>query len=166
MKILGIHHDSVVDGPGIRDVIFFAGCEHHCKACFSPESWYRDKGYDLSVADIFNELDTRNDVTISGGDPFHRANRKDLADLVSFLKDVGKNIWVYTGYTYEELLEEAKNGDIDILHALIYIDVLVDGEFEIDKKDLALKYRGSSNQRLIDVQKTIDQEKIVELHLM
>lgn len=156
MKILGIHHDSVVDGPGIRDVIFFAGCEHHCKGCFSPESWNRDKGYDLTVEDILKELDDRNDVTISGGDPFHRLNREDLNVLVTAIKErTNKNIWVYTGYTYEELIYD------NTCSALDKIDVLVDGEFHIEEKDLKLKFKGSSNQRIIDIQKTLKEKEIV-----
>ena len=165
MKILGIHKNSVVDGPGIRDVIFFAGCEHHCKGCFSPESWNRDKGYDLSASDIHDELDVRNNVTISGGDPFHKMNRADLAELVDFLHLIGKNIWVYTGYTIEELLEDVKLGDVHTIRALVNIDVLVDGEFHEDEKDLTIKYRGSRNQRLIDISKTIEEGKIIELQI-
>ena len=166
MKILGIHKNSVVDGPGIRDVIFFAGCEHHCKGCFSPESWNRDKGYDLEIQDIVSELDMRNNVTISGGDPFHKKNREDLSKLLCYLKVYeGKNIWVYTGYTFEELLQDIKSGDTTTALALSYIDVIVDGEFHIEEKDLTIKYRGSRNQRLIDVSKTIDEGKIIELHI-
>ena len=166
MKILGIHRNSVVDGPGIRDVIFFAGCEHHCKGCFSPESWNRDKGYDLSVNDIISELDIRNNVTISGGDPFHKNNRDDLSKLVCYLKTLeGKNIWVYTGYTIEELLNDSESGDLAVRLALSYIDVVVDGKFHEDEKDLTIKYRGSRNQRIIDVSKTTHEGKVVELHI-
>ena len=151
MKILGIHHDSVVDGSGIRDVIFFARCSHHCKGCFSPETWTDKYAYDLELNDIISEIDFRNDITISGGDPFNILNREDLLKLTNYLKnEKKKNIWCYTGYTYEELLSD----DL-CLSILKNIDVLVDGEFKEDLKDLSLYFRGSSNQRIIDVQKSL-----------
>lgn len=151
MRVLNILQDSIVDGPGLRTVVFFAGCPHFCKGCHNPESWNRENGLEWSEEEIFTEV-MKNElasVTFSGGEPFLQA--KEIAPLAQRLKQEGKNIWCYTGYLFEHLID---NPDHRAL--LSSIDVLVDGKFEIEKRDLALLYKGSANQRIIHVPKTLE----------
>lgn len=146
MKIMNIIQDSIVDGEGLRTVIFFAGCSHFCKGCHNPSSWNINNGVEVSLEEILKEVKKNplNDVTFSGGDPIYQA--KELVKLAKEIKKLGKNIWCYTGYTIEEL-RSINNKDINEL--LETIDVLVDGRFEIDKLDLSIPFRGSTNQRII-----------------
>lgn len=147
LRVLDILHDSVVDGPGLRTVIFFSGCPHFCKGCHNPESWNIKNGQELTieslVADVLSNPLT--DVTLSGGDPFFQA--AVVKKVAKQLKEAGKNIWAYTGYTLEQLLE--LGGDYTEL--LSYCDVLVDGPFILAKRNLSLDFRGSSNQRIIEL---------------
>lgn len=146
-KVMSIYHDSVVDGEGFRTVIFFAGCPHYCKGCHNPDSWAIKNGTEMTVNEIVNEaLNPLTDITLSGGDPFFQANvTKEVAKR---FKKHGKNIWAYTGWTLEELLTSQ---DQDKLELLSYIDVLVDGRFDLNKRDLTLPFRGSSNQRILEL---------------
>ena len=149
MKVMNIIHDSIVDGEGLRTVVFFAGCLHFCKGCHNPSSWNRENGRDMTIDDIYEEVMSNplTDVTFSGGEPFMQAD--ELQYLVMRLKESGKNIWIYSGYTHDELLTHhnpaCQNG-------LKYCDVLVDGRFELEKRDPKLLFRGSSNQRIIHLQ--------------
>jgi anaerobic ribonucleoside-triphosphate reductase activating protein len=156
MKVMNIIHDSIVDGEGFRSVVFFAGCPHRCQGCHNPESWKMENGKDMNkdqiVVDmISNEL---THVTLSGGEPFMQAT--EVAELAGELKSKGKNIWCYTGYTFETLLKDPQH-----YRLLTQIDIIVDGKFELDKKDLSLLYKGSSNQRIIDVQKSLQEGRII-----
>ena len=145
MRVLNIVHDSIVDGPGLRTVIFFAGCPHHCRGCHNPESWNPKGGIEMTIDEIAAEClsNPLNDVTFSGGDPLYQV--EELAALAVILKANQKNIWCYTGYTYEDL-QEKKDPSISLLFQ--HIDALVDGPFVLAKRDLSLLYRGSSNQRI------------------
>ena len=146
MKVMNIIHDSVVDGEGLRTVVFFAGCPHRCFGCHNPKSWNICNGTEMTVEEIVKEI-ARNpltDVTFSGGDPFLQA--AEATDVAKAVKDLKKNLWMYTGYRLEEIQSSQNNDMIELLH---YGDVLVDGRFEIEKKDLTLPFRGSSNQRII-----------------
>lgn len=156
IKIMGIAHNSVVDGVGIRDVIFTAGCPHHCHGCHNPETWNINNGRDYIIGDIIKELNTHCDLTLSGGDPFVQA--KQLAELVLEYKKVkpSLNVWAYSGYTFEEIIIDPIK-----LELLKQCDILVDGKFEIDKKIRGLKFRGSSNQRIIDVQESLKTNQVV-----
>ena len=147
MKVLNIIHDSVVDGEGLRTVIFFAGCPHFCKGCHNPESWNIRNGTDMSVDEVVAEClsNPLTDVTLSGGDPFFQA--KEVNEVAKRLKAAGKNIWAYTGYTLEALLER----DGDYLALVKHCDVLIDGPFILSERDLSLDFRGSRNQRIIYV---------------
>lgn len=156
MRILNIIEDSIVDGTGLRTVIFFAGCPHHCTGCHNPQSWRLDGGVIRSQQELYeiamdNELAQ---VTFSGGEPFHQA--MELAMLAQQLKQSGKNIWCYTGYTFEYLTSCEH-----YMPLLQELDVLVDGKFEQNKRDLTLLFRGSSNQRIIDVQKSFASQEVV-----
>ncbi|PIE93231.1 anaerobic ribonucleoside-triphosphate reductase activating protein [Bacillus fungorum] len=146
MKVMNIIHDSVVDGEGLRTVVFFAGCPHRCFGCHNPKSWNICNGTEMTVEEIVKEIasNTLTDVTFSGGDPFFQA--AEVKKVAKAVKDLKKNLWMYTGYKLEEIQSSQNNDMIELLH---YGDVLVDGRFEIEKKDLTLPFRGSSNQRII-----------------
>ncbi|MBJ7966304.1 MULTISPECIES: anaerobic ribonucleoside-triphosphate reductase activating protein [Bacillus cereus group] len=146
MKVMNIIHDSVVDGEGLRTVVFFAGCPHHCLGCHNPKSWNLYNGTEMSVKEIIKEISTNplTDVTFSGGDPFFQSI--EVKEVAKAVKSLNKNLWIYTGYTLEEIQNSQNKDMIELLH---YGDVLVDGRFEIEKRDLTLPFRGSSNQRII-----------------
>ena len=156
MRIAGIVRDSIVDGVGVRDVIFFQGCLHHCLDCHNPHTWNMKQGEPVLVSDIMEMLEnSTNDVTISGGEPLLQL--EDLLNLVRGLREFnGKPIWLYTGFTYEEI-------PFFIWEMLSkYVDVVVDGKFVKDLADTNLQFRGSSNQRIIDLKKTVIEQKIIE----
>src|SRR5690625_386883 len=150
MKVMNILHDSVVDGEGLRTVIFFAGCPHQSIGCHNPESWKITNGKHMTVDEIFEEVasNPQTDVTFSGGEPLIQA--KELVKLAKKIKKLGKNIWVYSGFTYEEIIQSKNPYQKELLN---YCDVLVDGRFIIEERDLSLKFKGSRNQRLIDLNK-------------
>lgn len=148
MKVMNIIHDSVVDGEGLRTVIFFAGCPHFCKGCHNPKSWNIRNGMEMSVDEVIEEVASNplTDVTLSGGDPFFQA--KEVCQVAKRLKKLQKNIWAYTGYTFEQLLASNDPYKQELLR---YCDVLVDGPFIFEERDLTLKFYGSRNQRIIDL---------------
>ncbi|GIO30077.1 MULTISPECIES: anaerobic ribonucleoside-triphosphate reductase activating protein [Paenibacillus] len=143
--IMDIVHDSVVDGEGLRTVIFCAGCPHRCAGCHNPESWKLRSGRRLSIAEVVREAGSNplTDITLSGGDPFLQARGMSLA--ARELKGRGKHIWAYTGYTLEELLA---SGDRHKQELLDCCGVLVDGRFQLEQRDLSIPFRGSRNQRI------------------
>ncbi|MBB5174687.1 anaerobic ribonucleoside-triphosphate reductase activating protein [Texcoconibacillus texcoconensis] len=150
MKVLSIIDDSIVDGEGLRTVIFFAGCPHRCVGCHNPESWSIENGEERSLSEVMKRVAANplNDVTFSGGEPFLQA--EEAAKLAAEVKALGKGVWVYTGYTLEELRKSTNS----FVHRLLLLtDVLVDGPFIEAEKDLTLSYRGSRNQRVIEVNK-------------
>lgn len=146
MKIMNILHDSVVDGEGLRTVIFFAGCPHRCYGCHNPKSWKIENGTSMTKEQILEEIVSNplTEVTFSGGEPLYQAS--EVKELAKEIKAYGKNLWVYTGYTLEEIYN-SKNDDM--IETLKYVDVLVDGRFDMIKRDATLPFRGSSNQRII-----------------
>lgn len=161
MKYAQIRKFDVTNGPGIRSTLFVSGCSHNCKGCFNKEQQSFDYGNDFTkeVEDNFIEAIKNKQVvgvSILGGEPF----QQDVITLRNLFKrikeETGKPIWVWTGYSFHNLL----NSPIHI-HLFEYIDVIIDGRFEIGLKDLSLKYRGSSNQRVIDVQESLKTNKIV-----
>jgi anaerobic ribonucleoside-triphosphate reductase activating protein len=157
VKILDIIEDTTVDGPGFRTTIYCAGCAHQCEKCHNKQSWDFNQGKELSTDELMKIItdDEFADVTFSGGDPMYQAD--GFTELAKAIKScTKKNIWCYTGFTFEALLNMPKQRKL-----LELIDVLVDGPF-IDKlKDPDLLFRGSSNQRLIDVQKSLKENKVV-----
>ncbi|CAM4244610.1 ribonucleoside-triphosphate reductase activating protein [Bacillus manliponensis] len=146
MKVMNIVHDSVVDGEGLRTVVFFSGCSHRCKGCHNPQSWNIKNGTEMTCCEIIKEIEKNPvaDVTFSGGDPFFQA--REVKVVAKAVKESGKNLWIYTGYTLEEIQRSQNNDMIELLH---YTDVLVDGRFELENRDVTLPFRGSSNQRII-----------------
>jgi len=146
MKVMNILHDSVVDGEGLRTVIFFAGCPHGCLGCHNPSSWNMSNGTEMSIDEIMVEIESNplTDVTFSGGEPFIQA--KEVAKLAERIRKLGKNIWVYSGFTYEEIVKDRYKREL-----LNQCNVLVDGPFKIEEKNLSLSFRGSNNQRIIEL---------------
>lgn len=155
MQVAGIIKNSVVNGIGIRDVLFLQGCHHYCKGCHNPETWNPRDGRYMWFSELINEFkDSPHDITISGGEPLLQSN--DVLDFMEYMNHFyNKRFWLYTGYTYEEIPEHL------LLALSKYVDVLVDGRFEEDKKDLRLPFRGSSNQRLIDLPESVKEHKVV-----
>lgn len=157
----GLQKDSIVDGSGIRTVIWFQGCLHHCYMCHNPETWDLNGGIVFDLDDIKEEIKNlkyQSGITLSGGDPFFQA--ESATEIAKYAHKCNLNVWCYTGFTYEELIE----ADDDKKNLLKNVDVLVDGRFENEKKSLACKFRGSTNQRIIDVPKSIEQGDIVLLY--
>lgn len=157
MRLSGIIEESIVDGPGIRVVFFFQGCLHGCPGCQNPATHPMGGGREFDVEQL-NDVLKRNPhtdgVTISGGDPFYQI--KDLRLLVEMIKNnYHLSILVYTGFVFENLLAESKK-DKDLDYILRNIDLIIDGPFLLDQKDLSLLYRGSKNQRIIDVKKSFE----------
>ncbi|WP_036605509.1 anaerobic ribonucleoside-triphosphate reductase activating protein [Paenibacillus assamensis] len=145
MRVLSFVHDSVVDGEGLRSVIFLSGCPHRCEGCHNPQSWNMRAGEVLSVEEAAAELlsNPLTDVTLSGGEPFMQA--REVKRLACILREAGRHIWAYTGYTLEYIQQ---NGTVDMNELLTYIDVLVDGPFLQERRRPELRYRGSDNQRI------------------
>ncbi len=157
LRIAGIVPESVVDGPGFRYTVFTQGCRHHCKGCQNPQTHDFNGGYTVDTDDLFTEMSEDpliKGLTFSGGDPFEQP--APLAELAEKAHAVGKDIMVYTGYTFEQLLERAKN-DPDTAALLRQADVLIDGPFILEQLNLELKFRGSDNQRVIDVPRSLEQ---------
>lgn len=152
MRIADLISDSIVDGPGLRITVFTQGCPHHCPGCHNPATHPFDGGREMTVEDIAQNW-VRNPLlqglTLSGGEPFCQA--ADCARLAALAHQKGLDVWCYTGYTYEELLA-AHRPDYDAL--LAQVDVLVDGPFLLAEKSYGIPFRGSRNQRLIDLNKT------------
>lgn len=166
MNYHNITHDDMNNGDGVRVVLWVAGCDHHCPECHNPQThdYYRGVPFDKeALEELFNELrkDYVAGITFSGGDPLAIYNRFATASLMRSIKKEfpNKTIWCYTGYTYEQLLKCARESTIQI--ALKHIDVLVDGRYMKEFRDVQLKWRGSTNQRVIDVQKSLKENKIV-----
>ena len=163
LAIPTIQSDSIVDGEGIRSVIWFQGCGHACPECHNPETWDFNAGELVSIEDIkkqIDELEFQQGVTFSGGDPMYQIDA--LIELSKYVKEKGMNVWVYTGFTYDELEKMAEKDD-RYSKMYDYIDVLVDGPFKIDLKSFECAFRGSTNQRLIDVKKTKKANKVITL---
>lgn len=159
---------DIADGEGVRVSLFVSGCTHRCKGCFQPETWDFEYGKffgEDAMEEILEALKPAyiDGLTLLGGEPFEPKNQIDLYPFVKKVKQLypQKDIWCYSGYTLEELLGDTK-ANIDVTPELLkLIDVLVDGEFIEEKKNISLRFRGSENQRIIDVKKTLDVGHVV-----
>lgn len=163
IRLAGIAPQSLVNGQGMRKVYFSQGCTHHCKNCFNQETWPFEGGQLFDMDELLEKLSLEtylDGVTFSGGDPFQQADK--FSYMAVKIRQMGFNIWSYTGYKFEELLELAKT-DKNIDTMLHNIDVIVDGQFVQELHIDHLKFRGSSNQRIIDVQKSLETNSIVTL---
>lgn len=159
IRISDIEPESIVDGRGLRYSIFTQGCPHHCEGCHNPQTHDYNSGKLVDIDDLYREICENpllTGVTFSGGEPFLQA--APLTRLARKIHDKGLNVTTYTGFYYEKLLSL---GNSDILELLEQTDTLIDGPFVIEQKDLALNFRGSRNQRIIDMNKTRRYEKIV-----
>lgn len=162
IRIYGIVDESIVDGPGLRTAIFVQGCSHNCPGCHNPESHAPSGGEEMSIASIVERIRGNKlirNVTLSGGEPFEQPHAS--ATLAQALKAEGYGVWSFSGYLFEDLQKKAAQ-DADIAALLEAIDVLVDGPFVQSLRSIELDWRGSSNQRVIDMEKTRAAGAIVE----
>ena len=158
MRYHNITHDDMKNGDGLRVVLWVSGCSHHCPGCQNPETWDEQSGIEFDAdaeEEIRKELEKNyiSGITFSGGDPMYHGNRDEILRLAKMVKEeFSKTVWLYTGYRYEEIQETP---------VLSFVDVLVDGRYEQDKRDVSLPWKGSSNQRVIDVKKSILENQII-----
>ncbi len=165
LRISGIEPESIVDGPGIRYVIFVQGCPHHCPGCHNPQTHDFQGGHEQDMEIILKEIEKNpllSGATFSGGEPFCQAEA--LAELGAEIKSRGLNLVCYSGYTFEELLEMGKTKP-EIMTLLQLTDLLIDGKFVLEEKSLNLLFRGSKNQRILDVPASLREGKAVSAEL-
>ena len=155
IRVLDIKYGTSVDGIGLRTSIYCAGCQNHCPGCHNPQSWDENGGESISIDVLFkNIVDADMNVTFTGGDPM--LHPEGFIELAQMIKDnTDKNIWCYTGYKFEDLIQHPTRRKLVEL-----CDVIVDGRFVESERDLSLHFRGSRNQRVIDVQKSLNGEII------
>lgn len=157
ISILDIIEDTTVDGPGFRTAIYAAACQHACKGCHNPDSWNMNNGTFYSIESLLSKVKESDfgNVTFTGGDPLMQVEA--FTELAKRIKtETNKTIWCYTGYSYEQVISSKRLSQI-----LSYINVLVDGRFVQSLKDESLLFRGSSNQRLIDVQESLRRGEVI-----
>ena len=165
------YHDikkvNMLNGDGLRVVLWVSGCNHYCKNCFNPETWDANSGQlfdENAMQEIREELSKGYcaGITFSGGDPLYPRNRKKIKEIINEIKQdfPTKTIWLYTGYLFENLLIEAEQ-DYYLKYILNNINILIDGEFVEEKKSINKPWVGSSNQRIIDVQSSLNNKKII-----
>ncbi len=166
MRYHNITHADMLNGEGLRVVLWVSGCQHHCPGCQNATTWDEEDGLpfdDDAINEIYDDLkqDWCHGLTLSGGDPLFKKNRKTIRNLVLTIKKLypTKTIWCYTGYTFEELLEQ-KEQDSDLKDILESIDILCDGKFILKLADEKTKYVGSTNQRIINIPKSLKTNKI------
>ena len=173
MNYADIKRVDVANGEGVRVSVFVSGCNHHCKGCFNECAWdfnYGNKFTDEQEEEVMKDLDHDyiSGLTLLGGEPLEPVNQEGLLPLVKKAKEKfpDKKIWCYTGFDFEkDVVGKMAKENETTKELLKYIDVIVDGKFEEDKKDLKLKFRGSSNQRILDVQESLKENKPVEYKL-
>lgn len=171
MNVADIKKVDVANGPGVRVSLFVSGCTLHCKGCFNEAAWdfHYGRKFTKDDEDYIIELlkpDYIEGITVLGGDPFEYVNQKGVLPLIRRIKKElpNKSIWFFSGYLLDkEILGDMCKKYDETKELISYIDVLVDGRFMIDKKNLKLKYRGSSNQRIIDVQESLKQNKVITI---
>ena len=160
---------DIANGTGVRVTLFVSGCTNHCEGCFQPQTWDFCYGRPYTAdteAEIFGELDKSyvNGLTVLGGEPFEPENQRELVHLLRKVKErcPGKTVWVFTGFTLDgELLADGSHPRCEVTDEMLsYIDVLVDGRFILDQKDISLQFRGSRNQRVIDMNRTREMGQI------
>jgi anaerobic ribonucleoside-triphosphate reductase activating protein len=161
MRLSGITKESLVDGPGLRYVIFAQGCERQCPHCQNPETWDINAGKEFTVKQVIRlikqQKKTKRGITFSGGEPFLQA--VELAEIAEAARQMGLDVVTYTGFTYEELAKD--ESDSGVKNLLSATDILIDGKYVHELRSPELQYRGSSNQRIIDVAKTKEKGQIV-----
>ncbi|MBR5411973.1 MAG: anaerobic ribonucleoside-triphosphate reductase activating protein [Fibrobacter sp.] len=161
LRIAGIEPESFVDGPGIRMTIFTQGCHHNCPGCQNPQTHDFNGGHFIEIDEILEMIEENpllDGITFSGGDPMDQAAA--LIPLAREIKERGMNLVIFTGYTYERLMELAPERP-EMFELLTFADILIDGPFIMAKKSLEIKFRGSTNQRIIDVQQSLVEGHVV-----
>lgn len=163
MKYNKIRKMDISNGEGVRVSLFVQGCSFHCKNCFNQETWDFNGGKEFTTAEIQKIIELANKdyiagLSVLGGEPLHNNNVDEVFHIVATFKEKfpNKDIWLWTGFKFEDAIKDSKRKFI-----LRNVDVLIDGQFEEDKKDLTLKWRGSSNQRVIDCKKSLAENKII-----
>lgn len=159
VRIAGVKKHSSVNGPGVRYTMFFQGCVHHCLGCQNPETWDPGGGTEMDTEELIEDIRRTkylDGITFSGGDPLLQP--KAMAEVARAAKEIGLDVWAYTGWTWEQLMD--REAGANAVKALEEIDVLVDGPFQQDQFSEDTIWRGSSNQRLIDVQENLTQVKM------
>ena len=159
LNLAGVVKESIVDGPGFRYVVFAQGCPHHCEGCHNPETHDFGTGFDTTPLKIIEDIERNSlisGITLSGGEPF--CQPVAFAVLAKMAAEKGISVITYTGYLFEELI---KSGKEDVLALLKATDILVDGPFLIEQKTLLIKFRGSKNQRIIDVKKSLEANTVI-----
>ena len=160
LRLAEIVKESIVDGPGLRYAVFSQGCRHACPDCFNPQTHDFDGGSLYDVSEILQDIAKNpllKGITCTGGDPMEQPEA--FACLARGVHEMGKDVWAYSGYTFEQLLD--KGSAVRLF--LEELDVLVDGRFDPTQKSYQLRYRGSANQRIIDVQKSLAEDRIIEM---
>lgn len=159
VRLAGIVNESVNDGPGLRIVIFFQGCDHHCPGCHNPQTWSFSGGAEYEVDSLLDHLCDHpliRGITLSGGDPFYQPEA--AARIAANFHERGKDVWAYTGFVWKDLRNSPGSAWQELLED---IDVLVDGPFLQEQRDLKIPFRGSANQRIIRVPESLQQNQIV-----
>lgn len=145
-RVLDIVRGTTVDGPGFRTAIYFAGCRHQCPGCHNPQSWDFEGGTEMTLDEIIKVVEEEDfDVTLTGGDPLYEAEK--IASLSKAIKELGHTVWLYTGFTIEQILESD-----ELSKPLPYLESIVEGPFIQSLRDTDLQFRGSTNQRIIKAQ--------------
>ena len=159
MKIAGLVHDSIVDGPGLRFTVFVQGCKMFCRGCHNPKTWDPDNGIEMPVDDVIAQMLSNpliDGLSLSGGEPFEQA--ADCAAIAAAAFVAGLSVWTFSGNTFDELLDKAGT-DTDVDKLLKFTDVLVDGRYIDTERTFSVKWCGSRNQRVIDVKKSLTRKK-------
>lgn len=154
--------DSIVDGPGLRMVIWTQGCIHNCNECHNPQTHNLYGGYEVDISEVINNIQNlklQRGITFSGGEPFLQP--EPLEKIAKEAKNSNLDVWAYTGFTFEQLLDNKNPNYFKNINLLNQIDILVDGKFIYEKRNIHLRFRGSSNQRVIDVQKSLKNKKVI-----
>lgn len=155
--------DSIVDGLGIRTVVWTQGCSHKCLGCHNGDTWDFNGGFLTDIEKVKEDLlkiKDQDGITLTGGDPFFQVAA--CLELAKFAHENNLNVWCYTGFRFEELMEMSSKNP-KVIEFLKQIDILIDGRFEIEKRSLNLKFRGSTNQRILDVKKSLKRKKPVSI---
>jgi len=169
MNYCGIKKCDIANGLGVRVSLFVSGCTHHCKGCFQPETWdfeYGEAFTEETQKELLEALapDYIHGITLLGGEPFEPENQRALIGFIRKVREAypKKNIWCYTGYLLDEELLKPSRARCEVTDEMLsYIDVLVDGEFQLDKKNISLQFCGSENQRIIDVKASLKENAII-----
>lgn len=157
VRLAGVTRDSIVDGEGLRMVVFVQGCPHHCPGCHNPQTHDPTGGYETDTEELLKELAANTleqGITLSGGEPFCQCEA--MLELARGARAMGRDVWIYSGWTFEELLADEEKAEL-----LRECDVLVDGRYVESMRTLALPFRGSANQRVIDVRRSLAEGKVV-----